>query len=337
MRISVVIPSYKVKKHILDVIQRIGPEVCQIYVVDDACPEKSGKWVEEKSLDKRVKVIYHSENLGVGGAVKTGYMHSIEDAMDVAIKIDGDGQMAPELIQAFIEPIIQGKADYTKGNRFFDLENIQRMPKVRIFGNAILSFLSKFSSGYWQTFDPTNGFTAIHTSALQHLPLKKISNRYFFESDMLFRLNLIQAKVVDIPMDAHYADETSGLQIKKILGEFIAKHSSNFVKRIFYNYFLRNFSIASIELITSIALILFGMVYGAINWLISAKTGITSTAGTVMLSAMPIIIGIQLQLSFLSYDIQSTPGEAVWPNLSRRSKVCPRTALQKTNLNEKTS
>ena len=325
MQIAVVIASYKVKKHILDVISRVGPEVTKIYVVDDACPEQSGQWVEQHSKDRRVRVLYNEKNSGVGGAMKTGYIQAIHDEMDIAVKIDGDGQMAPELISLFVKPIINGTADYTKGNRFFDLENLHRMPRIRILGNAILSFLSKLSSGYWQTFDPTNGFTAIHTEVLRHVPLKKISNRYFFESDMLFRLNLIQAKVVDIPMDALYADETSGLEIKKILGEFLAKHTKNFIKRIFYNYFLRNFSAASIELIAALALTMFGVVYGAIHWITAAKLGVSSSAGTVMLSAMPIIIGIQLLLSFLSYDIQSTPSTSLWPRLEGRK------ATQQTN------
>ena len=316
--IAVIIPSYKVKKHILDVISRIGPEVSRIYVVDDACPEQSGRWVEQHSTDLRTHVLYNEKNSGVGGAMKTGYIKAIQDGIDIAVKIDGDGQMAPELINLFVKPIINGTADYTKGNRFFDLENINRMPRIRIIGNAILSFLSKLSSGYWQTFDPTNGFTAIHTEVLRHIPLKKISNRYFFESDMLFRLNLVQAKVVDIPMDALYADETSGLEIKKILGEFLTKHTRNFIKRIFYNYFLRNFSAASIELVAAIILTIFGAVFGVVNWVAAAKLGISSSAGTVMISAMPIIIGIQLLLSFLSYDIQSTPSTSLWPRLDSR-------------------
>lgn len=315
-KIAVVIPCYKVKRHIIDVISRIGPTVDRIYVVDDACPENSGQWVKEHCADPRVSVIHNQENLGVGGAVKNGYRIAIQEKMDIAVKIDGDGQMSPELIPFFVRPIVEGKADYTKGNRFFNLENIRRMPGIRIFGNAVLSFFSKFSSGYWSTFDPTNGYTAAHLNIVNLLPLNKISNRYFFESDMLFRLNLIQAKVMDIPMDAHYGDEVSGLKINKILFEFLQKHTKNSVKRIFYNYFLRDFSAASLELASGLILICFGISFGAAQWIRSSIESTSSSAGTVMLAALPILIGIQLLLSFVNFDVQRQPKEAVWPNLN---------------------
>src|SRR3989304_3450683 len=148
-RIAVVVPCYKVKKHVLEVIASIGDEVWRIYVVDDACPDGSGKHVEEHCLDQRVRVIYHECNQGVGGAVITGYRAAITDGAEVIVKVDGDGQMDTSLIPNFIEPILAGEADYTKGNRFFDLEEIRAMPKVRLIGNAVLSFLTKLSSGSW--------------------------------------------------------------------------------------------------------------------------------------------------------------------------------------------
>src|SRR5690606_32001950 len=150
--------------------------------------------------DPRVRVIRHASNLGVGGAVITGYQAAIADGMDILVKLDGDGQMDASLIPDFIEPIINGEADYTKGNRFFDLEELRSMPRIRLIGNAVLSFMTKFSSGYWNLFDPTNGFTALHADVARYLPLSKISKRYFFESDMLFRLNTLRAVVHDIPM-----------------------------------------------------------------------------------------------------------------------------------------
>jgi glycosyltransferase involved in cell wall biosynthesis len=245
--ISVVIPSYKVRAHVLEVINKIGPEISRIYVVDDSCPEQSGLFVEEYCSDPRVKVLRHERNLGVGGAVMTGYKAAIAEGMEVIVKLDGDGQMDPDLIMDFVEPILAGEADYTKGNRFFDLEKVRVMPKARLFGNAVLSFMAKLSSGYWNLFDPTNGYTAIHRDVLLHLPLAKISERYFFETDILFRLNTLRAVVVDVPMDAKYGDEISNLKISSVVGEFLAKHVRNFFKRIFYNYYLRDMSVASIE------------------------------------------------------------------------------------------
>ena len=308
--ISVVIPSYKVINHILDVIDGIGPEVRRIYVVDDCCPEGTGAFVQRSSKDSRVVVIFHKENQGVGGAVMTGYQAAIDDGMEVIVKVDGDGQMDPELIPLFIAPILAGEADYTKGNRFFDLEEIRAMPKIRLFGNAALSFMTKISSGYWNLFDPTNGYTAIHRDVARHLPFNKISRRYFFETDILFRLNILRAVVVDIPMDAKYGDEVSNLKISKVVGEFFVKHVRNFSKRIFYNYYLRDMSLASIELPVGLILFLFGLFFGLTHWWYSVDLGVPSSAGTVMLSALPVIVGLQLILAFLGHDISSVPDRA---------------------------
>ena len=311
LKIAVVIPSYKVLNHIIGVINLIGPEVSRIYVVDDCCPDNSGYFVESNCKDERIVVIRHTENQGVGGAVMTGYKAAIEDGMDIFVKVDGDGQMDPSLILDFVAPIVAGEADYTKGNRFFDLEEISAMPKVRLVGNAALSFMTKLSSGYWDLFDPTNGYTAIHRDVAQHIPFSKISRRYFFETDILFRLNILRAVVVDIPMDAKYGDEVSGLKISKIVGEFFIKHVRNFWKRIFYNYYLRDMSLASIELPLGLLMLLFGVTFGATEWAISSRVGIQSPSGTVMVAALPIILGVQFILAFIGYDIASVPKRAV--------------------------
>lgn len=317
--IAVVIPSYRVTRHILDVIARIGPEVSLIYVIDDACPDQSGAFVREHCTDARVRVIVHEINLGVGGAVMTGYRAALEAGSAVIVKVDGDGQMDARLIPNFIVPILAGEADYTKGNRFYDLEQLRTMPSTRLFGNAVLSLMNKLSSGYWDVFDPTNGFTAIHADAVRHLPLHKISRRYFFESDMLFRLNTLHAVVVDIPMDAVYADEVSNLKISRVVTEFFAKHVRNFFKRVFYNYYLRNMSLASIELPLGVGAFTFGVIYGVTQWLNSAQAGVATPAGTVMLAAMPILMGVQLTLAFLAYDIASVPRRPVHKALWSRS------------------
>ncbi|MGK5009391.1 glycosyltransferase family 2 protein [Janthinobacterium sp. MDB2-8] len=307
LAIAVVIPSYKVDRHILSVISQIGAEVSRIYVVDDCCPDRSGDLVEEHCSDKRVVVLRHAENQGVGGAVMTGYRAALDDGMDIIVKVDGDGQMDPACIPDFIAPIVAGEADYTKGNRFYDLESVRSMPKARLFGNAILSFMSKISSGYWDIFDPTNGYTAIHCEVVRHLPMQKISRRYFFETDILFRLNTLRAVVADIPMDAKYGDEVSNLKISQVVLEFFAKHLRNFFKRIFYNYYLRDLSIASIELPIGVLMVAFGCVFGATQWLHSVHDAMPASAGTVMLSGLPVIVGLQLILAFLGHDISSIP------------------------------
>ncbi|MDN4018309.1 glycosyltransferase family 2 protein [Zwartia panacis] len=318
-RVAVVIPAYRVTQHISEVIHGIPESVWGIYVVDDACPDETGKYVETFITDPRVRVLYQPVNQGVGGAVMAGYQAALADKADIIVKVDGDGQMDPALIPDFIAPIISGEADYTKGNRFYDLEKIRSMPRVRIFGNAVLSLLTKLSSGYWNLFDPTNGYTAIHADACKHLPFHKISKRYFFETDMLFRLNTLRAMVVDVPMDAKYGEETSHLKISKIMGEFLYKHTKNFCKRIFYNYFLRDLSLASIQLVLGFLLTFFGVVFGGYQWLISADVGIPASAGTVMVAAMPLLIGLQLILSFIGYDIASVPRRPIHRLKRRRT------------------
>lgn len=310
-RIAVVIPSYKVTQHIADVIENIPNIVWRIYVVDDACPDGTGSAVKNINGNERVRVIFHELNQGVGGAVMTGYEAAIEDGADIIVKIDGDGQMDSKLIPYFVEPILSGEADYTKGNRFYDLEEIRSMPAMRLFGNAMLSFMTKLSSGYWNLFDPTNGYTAIHASVAKRLPFKKISRRYFFETDMLFRLNTIRAVVIDIPMDAKYGEEVSNLKISKIVGEFLFKHTRNFFKRVFYNYYLRDMSLASVELPVGVLMLLFGISYGGFHWIKSAALGIETPAGTVMLAAMPILMGLQLVLAFIGYDVSTVPSRPI--------------------------
>ncbi|WP_326542797.1 glycosyltransferase family 2 protein [Pseudorhodoferax sp.] len=330
MRVAVVIPCFRVRAHILPVLSSIGPEVARIFVVDDACPESSGDFVEQSCPDARVQVLRHAHNLGVGGAVMTGYRAAIDDGYDIIVKLDGDGQMDAGLLPAFLQPILDGHADYTKGNRFFDLEAVESMPRSRLVGNAILSFVTKFSSGYWQLFDPTNGYTAIHRDVARYLPFDKISHRYFFETDMLFRLNTLRAVVVDVPMEARYGDETSNLKIRRIVPEFLAKHARNTLKRIFYNYYLRDMSIASLELPLGIVLLTFGIGFGSYHWL-GHSGGAVASAGTVMLSALPTLIGVQSLLAFLNYDIASTPSR---PFQRRRSHAAASPAGPGTDTRE---
>lgn len=307
LAIAVVIPAYRAARHILEVISAIGPEVTQIFVVDDACPENSGALVSAKCSDKRVEVLTHSENQGVGGAVVTGYRAALESGADIVVKIDGDGQMDPAMINDLIQPIVDGYADYTKGNRFDSLVGLREMPGIRVLGNGALSLMSKISSGYWNVTDPTNGFTAIHKDVLKAMPLDMLSKRFFFESDVLYRLSVMRAVVWDVPMEARYGNEKSNLSVLKALFEFPGKHFVRFHKRLFYNYYLRDMSAASLELPLGAALGWFGFIFGINRFAESISTGVPATAGTVMLSAVPVIFGFQLVLAFLSYDIASVP------------------------------
>lgn len=311
-RIAVVIPCYRVSGHIAGVIGAVGPEVARIYCVDDACPEGSGAWIEQQVADRRVVVICNEVNRGVGGAVMAGYRRALADGCDVVVKVDGDGQMDPRLIPKFVAPIIRGEADYTKGNRFYNLDDLQGMPPLRLFGNAVLSFLTKLSSGYWDMFDPTNGYTAIHGAVLRELPLHKVAERYFFESDMLFRLGTLRAQVTDIPMKAVYGDEKSSMVIHRLIGPFLLRNLVNLGKRLAYNYFLRNFNLASLEMLLGTGLIAYGTVFGTMHW---NAEGVPATPGTVMLASLPIILGLQMLLAALGYDVAAVPRQAIHPRL----------------------
>ena len=157
--------------------------------------------------------------------------------------------------------------------------------------------------------DQANGYTAIHSAALSLLPLSKIDRRYFFESDMLFRLNTVKAVVCEVPMRAIYGDEKSNLSILKVLREFPAKHLNRFVKRVCYSYVLRDFNVCSIELFSGLALVLFGAVFGAYHWYDAAIHQTSTPTGTIMLAVLPIIVGVQLLLAAVSLDVMNIPKE----------------------------
>jgi glycosyltransferase involved in cell wall biosynthesis len=312
--VAVVVPCYRVSRQVLGVIGGIGPEVGRIFVVDDACPERSGDVVERGCSDPRVTVLRHAQNQGVGGAVVTGYEAALAAGADIVVKLDGDGQMDPARIPLLVHPLIAGEADYAKGNRFYDFALLDGMPRVRLFGNALLSLVNKVASGYWNVMDPSNGYTAIHRTALSMLPLERIDRGYFFESAMLFRLGTIRAVVRDVPLPARYANEASSLSIGRTLLQFPGKYVAAFAKRFFYGYFLRDFNVGTLQFVIGVLLCLGGGVFGAAKWAHSAVTGIPATSGEVMLAAFPTLVGIQLLLATLQFDVQNVPREP----LSRR-------------------
>ncbi len=312
--VAVVIPSYKVREHIEKVVRELGPEVDRIYVVDDCCPQSSGDFVESLGL-RRVVVLRHQENQGVGGAVVTGYRRASEDGFRVIVKIDGDGQMDARQIPALVAPILSGSADYTKGNRLFDLSYVRSMPPVRLFGNAALSFINKMVSGYWGVMDPTNGFTALHGALVPFLPLDKLAKRYFFESDMLFHLGTLRAVVRDVPIPAIYGNEVSNLRVGRTLREFPTQYAIRFLKRIFFTYFLRDFNAGSFAFLAGFPLFVFGVCFGVWAWMHAAAAGSVASSGTVMLAALPFAVGVQLLIGFLAFDVSNSPREALSPVL----------------------
>jgi len=317
--VAVVLPCYRSAAFVEDVVNGIPAGIERIICVNDASDDETLDVLNRlAAADRRVSVIDHEKNSGVGGATVSGYREAIRQNAKVIVKIDSDGQMNPAFIPALVAPILSGEADYVKGNRFFEVENVLKMPKARLIGNAGLSFLTKLSCGYWNISDPTNGYTAIEASVASLVPLDKLHRRYFFESDLLFRLNCLGAVVLEQPMETRYGDEKSNLSVTHSLFTFPFLHARNFAKRIFYNYFLRDFDAASLSLLLGLALTGFGFVFGASAWARSHSTDIPATAGTVMLSATPLLIGIQLLLSFLQHDVARTPRTVIHPKITRR-------------------
>ena len=251
--------------------------------------------------------------------MRTGYSAALALKADIIVKIDGDGQMDPSLIEILVAPIIAGQADYTKGNRFFNAYSTHKMPSIRLLGNLGISLLSKFASGYWHTIDPANGFTAIHGKVLCLLPLHQISKNYFFESDMLFHLSLLRANVKSLPMPTVYSDEISNLSILKTLLTFPSKYLNRFVRRIWWHYFASQLSIVSLQIVLAILLLSFASFFGGYHWWRSIASHIPATAGTVMLAGIALLFGVQCLIGALSADIANTPSQAIHPQISSPS------------------
>jgi len=308
MIISVVIPCYNVAKYIKEVISKIPNDVDFIIAVNDFSKDETDCILSEIQ-QKNSKLIYlkHEVNQGVGGAMLTGFQKALELDCDIVVKMDGDGQMEHTNIHKLIKPIKEGLADFSKGNRFRDFKALKNMPAFRRMGNLGLSFLIKAASGYWNVFDPTNGFIAIHKEALNTINFNKIHKRYFFESSLLIELYYANAVICEVPMKAQYADEKSHLSIGKTLFEFPPKLLYAFIRRIVLKYFLFDFNIASLYLLFGFPVFLFGALYGIINYIKYASSHMPAPTGTVVIPTLLIILGFQLLLSAANYDVSNYP------------------------------
>ena len=308
--IVAVIPCYRVEKEIQSVLQDIPAYIKHIVVVDDASPDSTRDLVTASAkIDPRILLMRHPSNLGVGGAMITGYKKALELDAQVIVKIDGDGQMDMDHLPVLLRPLIEGKADYTKGNRFRDFKSLQQMPFLRRVGNMGLAFLAKAATGYWNMFDPTNGFNAIRAEVLAQLPLNKIDRTYYFETSMLANLYLIGAVVKDVPMPARYKGEISSLLIQRILFEFPQKLFTTFVRRLVLKNFIYDFSMGTIYLVTGLPLLIFGLIFGLYKWIQYASIGIPAPTGTVMIPTLAVLLAIQLLLSAIEIDLRSVPTE----------------------------
>ena len=308
--IIAVIPCYRVEKEIGTVIMSLPAYLKHIIFVDDASPDNSAEIVSKAAAqDPRILLLRHSKNQGVGGAMITGFQKALELDAGIVVKIDGDGQMDTARLPDLILPILQKQADYTKGNRFRDFQALQKMPAIRRIGNMALGFLSKAATGYWNMFDPTNGYVAIHGKVLAQLNLQQIDKTYFFETSMLSNLYWIGAVVKDVPMPARYGVEVSNLSIHKSLFEFSIKLMRTLFRRLALKNLIYDFSMESIYLLAGLPLLFFGLIFGISKWAQYSKLKTPAPTGRVMLATLSVIVGIQFIIAAIEIDLRSVPRE----------------------------
>ena len=304
--IAVVIPAHNEEAFIRAVIETIPPFVDHIIVVDDCSGDKTAE-VVQSCVDRRVELHRTPQNQGVGAATILGYRTALERGSQVIVKMDADGQMSPEYLPALLDAIVESDYDYAKGNRFLHPKSLPNMPKVRLLGNIALTFMTKLASGYWQLFDPQNGFTAINAETVRRLNLDAVHERFFFENDMLVQLSLCDARVKDVPIPATYGDEVSSLNPLRIILSFPLLLFHRFWRRIWHNYVVRDFSPVALFLILGLPLLAWGTAFGLYTWIRSAITDEFASTGTVMLSVLPFVLGFQLLLQAIVLDIQNSP------------------------------
>lgn len=306
-RIAAVVPAYNEEKMVATVIQTMPDFVDHIVVVDDCSPDNTSA-VVTLAGDDRVVLIRHEVNQGVGGAIITGHLAAIDLGSDVNVVMAGDAQMDPRHLPSLLDRVTHDGYGFAKANRFFAPESFQGMPAHRVFGNIVLSFMTKLASGYWNLFDPQNGYTAVRTEVLRRIPLHRVSRRYSFENDMLIHLNILQVGAVDVPIPAVYADEVSSIRLRKVVPELLNLLTRGFWRRIWYRYVLWSFS--PIALLLALGLTLFGVGICIAIWVCFQIIGsVVATAATVMLAALPLMIGSQMLISALQLDILASPSQ----------------------------
>jgi glycosyltransferase involved in cell wall biosynthesis len=305
-RVAVVIPCYRVAGQVADVVRSIPPCYAPVICVDDASPDDVAGALAALG-DPRVVYVRHDRNRGVGGAVKTGWAEALVRGADVVVKMDGDGQMSGDDLAALVAPLLDGSADFAKGNRFVDHAALRAMPRVRLVGNALLSFAVKLVSGYWNVLDPTNGFVALRTDVLRRLDVPWLADRYFFEASLLVELNIARARVVDVALPARYGDAPSSLRVRHVAATFPGLMLRALLRRFYWRYLIEDFALVSIGVLLGVPLALFGATFGGWHWAQSVRTGVPATAGTVLVAALPIILGVQLLLLALVLDVLASP------------------------------
>lgn len=303
--IAAVVPAYREERLIATVITTMPAFVDHIIVVDDASPDATAQRAREVG-DARVEVITLSKNAGVGGAVIAGHKRAMELGADVNVVMAGDAQMDPDALPRLLDPVTTGGYGFAKANRFYSSNSFDGMPRHRLFGNIVLTFLTKSASGYWNLVDPQNGYTAIRREALDRIPLDRVRQRYEFENDLLIWLNIANIRAVDVPIPARYGDEHSTIELRHVVPRLIGLMFTGFWRRIFLKYVLWSFSPIALLLFSGMFLLTVGLGFGVFAT-VSAVSGETPTAGTVLLAVTPFLCGFFLLVQSLVLDILATP------------------------------
>ena len=302
-----VIPCFKTKEKAADVALKSLNYVDKVICVDDNCPYKTYEFISKRIKDDNLIIIKNKANLGVGGAFKVGLEKALDLGAEYIIKIDSDGQMNPELIPLFIRPLEENKALFVKGNRFRNSKVMNKMPKIRLYGNIFLSFLTKLSTGYWELFDPTNGFIAFKKELIKQIPIHKLDNRFFFETDLLFRVGLTETFIIEIPIEAIYEDEKSNLNSIREIPNFSVKHINLIFKRILYSYFLFDFNPGSFFLLISLFFGFVSVSIASCYFIYSNINKIATPTGIQTLFLALFFISLQFFINFIHYDISQKP------------------------------
>ena len=306
--IAVVVPAYNEELLISNTLSSIPSFVDRIYAINDASVDRTQKIIEENSLnDSRIIPIRHEKNLGVGSAISSGYRRARDDNMDITVVIDGDNQMDSQLIPSMIDPIVMNRADYTKGNRLLSPEYRRGMRRWRFIGNTILTFLTKFSSGYWNLMDPQNGYTAISRRALERINLETIYPRYGYLNDLLVKLNVFGFRVMNIEMPARYGREKSKIRY----GNYICVVSWVLLKDFFYRlkmkYIVLSFHPLVVFYLFGFVLTIAGLLAGTYTvYNVYFNHGALFVRG--VLSLLIFAIGFQFLSFALLFDIQESRG-----------------------------
>jgi dolichol-phosphate mannosyltransferase len=310
-RVAVVLPCFRVKEKIVGVVESLIGRVDYIFAVDDKCPEDSGQWLKEHCRHPSLTILFNEENQGVGGAMITGYEAALASDAEVIVKMDGDGQMDARYLKRLIAPLLTGKADFAKGNRFYDLRALQSMPGTRRIGNFGLTLLAKAATGFWHLSDPTNGYFALRRGALGLVNFHLLDRRYFFEISLLVQLNMVRAVAVDVPIPALYADENSSLNPMRALVSFPGKLLGGFLHRIWWRYFIYDINIVTVFLVVGCMLFFGGGSFGAWRWSENVEHGANQSAGTVALAMLPMILGFQMLLQAMVLDVMDKPEQPI--------------------------